>query len=112
MVNSKPTLKQVSMLNLLQAIEATQPPAGEKEPESKIRRLKEAIEVSRPDVIITWTCITHTRTEAIRQGFVQFVNYIHALTEVGKKELADLQAKANLQTGNDCEEQQKEAAMA
>jgi hypothetical protein len=96
-VSSKPVLDQVSKLGLLQAIAATQPPAGEKQPESTIRRLKEVIAVSRPDVIINWTCIMHARKKAIAQGFVRLDGYNHTLTDTGMKELAGLQVKNGTQ---------------
>ena len=106
MVNSKSTLKQVSLLGLLQAIAATQPPSKEMASNSKLKAIKEVLSASRPDVNITWTSIMHARTEAVAQGFVHFDNYIHTLTDSGKKELADLQAK------NGCQSKKKMMAFA
>jgi hypothetical protein len=94
MVNSKPVLKQVSLLGLLQAIAATQPQKGTQGQKSTLKDLKKMIATSQPDVTITWTCITHARTEAVAEGFVHFENYNHTLTSTGEKELADLQAQS------------------
>lgn len=96
----------MSLLVLLQAIETTQPPAGEQEPKSTLRRLKEAVGVARPDTNITWICITDTRTEAIKQGFVNLDNYIHTLTDAGKEKLA------NLRVENGCQKEEKAMALA